>query len=399
MSAPAHSGWFDHMLAVVLGGLVTWGVVAYKDHFGGCGCAFPIKPDFDYPLNGYFGNYAEHPRLAAALRRTFEEGSSIVLLGSSELTTADHPSKPANFFNQQLRVPLLALGHAGNQSFSMHAQLVATGADLSHAKLAILVSPSWFVDKSGLTGTELATFLEYQPSPSLYRDQQRIEAGDPLVHPVSAFMAEHEHELGSAQPVVQWITRNASPTGRWLYGFSQPWSAAIIKATRAEMLRDPVFDTLPVEPARHDPAPAEWDTLYRHAVRDHLAQCTNNKVYVYDAYYAEHVQGQTRQLEPHEFGENREMHDFIVLLDFLKTQHAQPFFILQPLNPYVYTNLKDVGPTMARIRKELDMRDFRYLNLWIDDTADFQPGVLTDVMHLGPLGWYRIDSAMAAYFP
>ena len=25
--------------------------------------------------------------------------------------------------------------------------------------------------------------------------------------------------------------------------------------------------------------------------------------------------------------------------------------------------------------------------------------VLTDVMHLGPLGWYRIDSALAAYFP
>ena len=233
MSAPAHSGWQEHALGIVLAALTTWGLVAYQDPFGGCGCAFPVKPDFDYPLSGYFDNYAQHPRLAAALQRTLEEGSSIVLLGSSELTTADHPSKPPIFFDQQVHVPLLALGHAGNQSFSMHAQLISTGADLHRAKLAILVSPSWFVDRSGLKGTELATFLEYQPSPSLYRVQQRLEAGDPAVGPVATFMAEHEQELGSAQPVAQWITRDASSTGRWLYAFSQPWNAAIVRATRS----------------------------------------------------------------------------------------------------------------------------------------------------------------------
>ncbi|MBP7515936.1 MAG: hypothetical protein KA791_15420 [Flavobacteriales bacterium] len=398
MNTPAHSGWIVHGAALLLGAGVSWLAVSYGGLFDGCGCAFPRKADFEYPLAGYFDNYTQHPRLAAALQRTFEEGSSIVLLGSSELTTADHPSKPANFFNQQLNVPLLALGHAGNQSFSMHAQLISAGADLGRAKLAILVSPSWFVDRSGLRGTELATFLEYQPSPSLYRVQQRVEADDPVVRPVAAFMAEHEHELGSAQPVAQWITRDASVTGRWLYTFSQPWNAAIIHATRAGMLQDPVFDTVSAPP-RQDLAPSTWDSLYARAVQDHLAQCTNNKVFVYDAYYAEHVQGKTRQLEPHAPEENREMHDFIALLDYLKDRHAKPYLILQPLNPYVYTNLKDVDPTMDRIRQELDARDFTYLDLWIDDTADFQPGVLTDVMHLGPLGWYRIDRALAAYFP
>lgn len=398
MNGPAHSGWFVHGAALALSAVVGWSAVSYGGLLDGCGCAFPRKADFEYPLAGYFDNYTQHPRLAAALQRTFEEGSSIVLLGSSELTTADHPSKPAIFFDQQLNVPLLALGHAGNQSFSMHAQLISTGADLGRAKLAILVSPSWFVDRSGLRGTELSTFLEYQPSPSLYRIQRRVEADDPAVRPVAAFMAEHEHDLGSAQPVAQWITRDASVTGRWLYAFSQPWNAAIIHATRADMLRDPDFDNASA-PQRRDPAPSTWDSLYQRAVQDHLAQCTNNKVYVYDAYYAEHVQGQTRLLEPHAPEENRELRDFIGLLDYLKDRHAKPYFILQPLNPYVYTNLKDVDPTMDRIRQELDARGFTYLDMWVDDTADFQPGVLTDVMHLGPLGWYRIDSALAAYFP
>ena len=398
MSVPAHSGWSVHGAALALGAGVSLLIAYYGGLRDGCGCAFPRKPDFQYPLAGYFDNYAQHPRLAAALQRTCEEGSSILLLGSSELTTADHPSKPSIFFNQHLNVPLLALGHAGNQSFSMHAQLISTGADLDRAKLAILVSPSWFVDRSGLTGTELATFLEYQPSPSLYRIQQRMEAEDPLVRPVATFMAEHAHELGAAQPVAQWITRDASATGRLLYAFSQPWNAAIIHATRAGMLRDPDFENVPTSP-RRDLAPSAWDTLYRNAVQEHLAQCTNNKVFVYDAYYAEHVQGRTRLLEPLDPEQNRELHDLIALLDYLKDRHANPFFILQPLNPYVYTNLKEVEPTIDRIRQELDARAFTYLDLWVDDTADFQPGVLTDVMHLGPLGWYRIDSALAAYFP
>jgi len=37
--------------------------------------------------------------------------------------------------------------------------------------------------------------------------------------------------------------------------------------------------------------------------------------------------------------------------------------------------------------------------LWTSDTTRFEPGILTDVMHLGPLGWYRVDSALATYFP
>lgn len=398
MNGPAHSGWLNHGLALVAGALVCVGVVVYWDPFGGCGCAMPPTTDFEFPLHGYFDNYSQHPRLAAALGRTFEEGSSIVLMGSSELTTTDHPAKPVNFFNKELHVPLLALGHAGNQNFSIHAQLLAAGAELANARLAILVSPSWFVDNSGLKGTELAAFLEYQPSPSLYRIQERIEQGDPLTAPVSAYMAEHEAELGSAQPIAQWITRNASPTGRYLYAFSQPWNAAIIHRTRAEMMKEPVHVDEPMSP-RAPVDPIDWHARTTEAAAEHLAQCTNNKVFVNDAYYAEHVQGKTRQLEPLAFEKNRELQDFIGLLNFLTATHAKPYFILQPLNPYVYTNLKEIDPTMARIRQELDARDFRYFDLWVSDTNHFQPGTLTDVMHLGPLGWYRVDSAMATYFP
>ncbi len=398
MNGPAHSGWLNHGLAAGLALSATWLFVGQLDRNGPEQDRVTDRRAIDYPLHGHLLNHGTEPFLAAALAHTFSDGSSIVLMGSSELSTSDHPSKPVNFFNKELHVPLLALGHDGNQSFSIHAQLIATGADLRNARLAILVSPGWFVDKPGLRGTALASFLEYQPSPSLYRIQQRIEQGDPVTMPVSAYMAEHEPELGAAQPITQWITRDASITGRFLYAFSQPWNAAIIQRTRSSMLAE---DRLrPWNPGTRAVFDAdEWQPLYAMSAKEHMAQCSNNSVFVYDAYYAEHVKGRTRTLDIPPMERNRELRDFIALLDYLKTVHARPYFIIQPLNPYVYTNVKELDPLMARIRQELDGRQFSYLDLWVSDTSHFKPGTLTDVMHLGPLGWYRVDSAMASYFP
>lgn len=397
MNGPAHSGWLNHGLAVALVFAGLW-VLYERTEQVEVGSTSPDPGRMDYPLHGYLDNYKGTPYLAAVLAKSLSDGSSIVLLGSSELTTADHPSKPVNFFNDELHVPLFALGHAGNQSFSMHAQLIAAGGDLTHARLAILVSPSWFVDKSGRRGTELAAFLEYQPSPSLYRIQQRVDEGDPWAVPVGTYMAEHAQELGSAQPIVQWITRNASSTGRYLYTFSQPWNAAIIRYTRPQMLGAPSLRPWSPEPRGAFP-PEQWRSLFEKGVAEHLARCTNNRFFVNDGYYAEYVNGRTRILDIWPVEENRELNDFIGLLDFLEAAHAKPYFILQPLNPYVYTNTEELEPTIERIRQELNARDFSYLDLWVHDTADFRPGTLTDIMHLGPLGWYRIDSAMAGYFP
>ena len=397
MIAPAHSGWGTHGMALLAGALVAGGLGWYFHGKGGCGCA-QKREGLTYPLQGYKDNYSTEHYLASMLNRTLTDGSSIVLFGSSELTTEDHPAKPVNFFNTGLGRPLFALGHAGNQSFSMHAQLIASDADLAHARLAILISPSWFLDNAAVNGTELAAFLEYQPSPSLYSTYRRVKAGDTLAAPVGAFLAEHERELGTAQPIALWLARNASATGRWLYAYSQPWNEAIINATSDDMLFSPRLEER--QPASGTiTSPVDWQALYTRAKQDHLAQCTNNRVQVNDAYYAAHVQGRTREVEVHPLDANRELRDFRGFLVYLQAMHARPYFILQPLNPYVYTNLPEMDPTMEVIRGELDRCGFPFLDMWVSDTTRFEPGTLTDVMHLGPLGWYKVDSALAAYYP
>ncbi len=386
-----------HAIALPIAVLASWLLLSGLPFLHEEAPAASVQDTLDYPLHGYLSNFNEHLFLADALASTLTDGSSIVLLGSSELTSADHPSKPFRFFNNELNVPLLALGHADNQGFSMYAQLLATGADLAHARLAIMISPTWFFDDNGKRGTNLASFLEYQPSPSLYRIQYLVQNGDTLATPVATYLYEHLEQLGSTQPVVQWLAREGSWRTRALYLYSQPWYAEIIRRTAPGMLA--AQQVRHWEPKPRQPISAErWKELYDEGVAQHLAQCTNNSVYVYDEYYSEYVKGRTRLLQAAPYGKNREMHDLVRLLDYVKAKHGRPFFVIQPLNPYVYTNLKEVSPAIAWVRNELDQRDMPYLDLWVDDTARFQPGTLTDVMHLGPLGWYRVDSAMNAYF-
>ncbi|MEO8068512.1 MAG: D-alanyl-lipoteichoic acid biosynthesis protein DltD [Flavobacteriales bacterium] len=399
MKGSAASG-SDHLLGLALALAVVVGIAPWRADRK----LIVVDPELTCstqlvrPLQGYLDNYAREPFLSSLLEGTLRDGSCIVLLGSSELTSTDHPAKPVNFFNKELKVPLLALGHAGNQSLSMHAQLVAANVSLEHARLVILVSPSWFVDKSATEGTALAAFLEYQPSPSLYRIQQRIDQGDTLVGPVTRYLAEHRDELGAAQPIIRLMTRDASVVDRARFCFSRPWTRFLVDETKAQMLRVPVLGGTAQPWAMPMIAPERWKELYQAGVQEHLAQCTNNKVFVTDTYYSEYVHGGTRQLDTVPVILNNEFRDFAGLLNYVKASKGEPLFILQPLNPYVYTNLAAVDPTINAIRRELKAHDFDYLDLWVSDTTDFQPGTLTDVMHLGPLGWYRVDSAITAHF-
>jgi D-alanine transfer protein len=351
-----------------------------------------------HPLQGYLANLSTEPWLCALLGQSLRDGGSIILFGSSELTSEEHAAKPVNFFNNQLQVPLLAIGHAGNQCRSIHAQLIAADAPLAASRIAILLSPGWFLGRSAERGTELAAFLEYQPSPALYRIAARAEAGDTAIAPVTDYLVEHAHELGAAQPVVKWLLRDARAFDRWRYCFAQPWDRWRIAASAGPLLADP-----PLRPGlvqwRMPPADSlPWQQLFARARAEHLAACTSNRVFVNDQYYAAYVQGGTKTVDIVPPARSRELRDLRRLLDYLKQQGADPLFVLQPLNPYVYTNLADADATIDEVRGLVKGHGFALLDLWRSDTARFEPGVLTDVMHLGALGWYKVDSALVAHF-
>lgn len=394
MNGVPASGWREHVTAILLAMGVVGAVAGSNDFLRPA--AREASTGLALPLHGHVDNYSREPFLSALLASTLADGSSIVLFGSSELTTKDHPAKPVNFFNEHLGRPLLAIGHDGNQCFAIHSQLISAVADLSKAKIAIMLSPSWFGGTPGSRGTELSCFLEYNPSPSLYRVHQRLLAGDTVVLPVQDYLVRHADDLNMAGPVVKEIIAHGSAIETAKHWFMRPFDAMVVEATRNTMLAAPPMGAAPL--TRSDRDTLDWTALRAAAAAEHLAECTNNRFYINNEYYSTYVNGSTRLLRPLEEKDNQEMRDLVALLDHLKNTNADPLFVLQPVNPFVYEDVREFTSTMDRVKAELDGRGFAYLDLWEEDTAAFEPGVLTDAAHLGALGWYTVDSALMAHF-
>ncbi|MBK6777590.1 MAG: hypothetical protein IPG74_17700 [Flavobacteriales bacterium] len=268
-------------------------------------------------MSGYLDNYRTEPYLSSLLAGTFADGSSIVLFGSSELATEDHPAKPVNFFNKRLKQPLLAIGHDGNQCLSIHSQLITAGGDLSKAKLAILLSPSWFGGTPGKRGTELSCFLEYNPSPSLYRLADRVANGDSLVRPAQQYLLQHANDLSTAEPIVKYLVQSGSTLNTAKYSFALPMTRNLMVRAQPTMMLKPQLQMSSDFSSTATVDVPEWQSLYADAVYAHLSACTNNDVFINDDFYSTYINGDTRLLRPLAIEENREFQDPLALLDYL----------------------------------------------------------------------------------
>ena len=88
---------------------------------------------------------------------------------------------------------------------------------------------------------------------------------------------------------------------------------------------------------------------------------------------------------------NQELKDLKLLVKFLKQNQCKASFIMQALNPYHYNNLKEFNPIMKEIKKTIESNNFPYLNLFVTEGKQFEPGILHDIMHTNDYGWMKIN--------
>ncbi|ETH84372.1 hypothetical protein L559_3507 [Bordetella pertussis STO1-CHOC-0017] len=99
---------------------------------------------------------------------------TLVVLGSSELSSHDLRFVPYRFFPQELKVPTLAYGHAMFQSYGIVSVLEAVADSLTpNTRLVIMVSPAWFASGGQLPRSAFAEHVtgpvgncRARPSPS-----------------------------------------------------------------------------------------------------------------------------------------------------------------------------------------------------------------------------------------
>ena len=119
--------------------------------------------------------------------------------------------------------------------------------------------------------------------------------------------------------------------------------------------------------------------------------CSNNNKGILNDYYTTYVNGWHGTIDVKPISEITELQDLKVLLSYMNRKKVDAIFVMQPLNPYHYTNLEILNPTLIEIQNEIEKHNFPYLDMTITDSNKYELGTLQDIMHLGDLGWIRIN--------
>ncbi|HEX8517498.1 MAG TPA: D-alanyl-lipoteichoic acid biosynthesis protein DltD [Bacteroidia bacterium] len=318
--------------------------------------------------------------------------SNIFLLGSSELT-GESPASPYNFISGNYNTKVKAVGHAGNQCFSIYSQLLANSDRLKDARIVIILSPMWFLSKEA-AGTASPVFLEFNSENFLNRIVQNNPENDferyenkrvsdmfsDFTSPSFALRQMHfEHEssksilhCGLYAPLIM--------ADRMLFSIKS-------RIRPDPFIRSSVKRTKPEAEDRN----INWDSLLTLTKNESLKNMTNNTWGINDDYFSEHIKGNTSKIKIGPAKYNYEMQDLGMLIRLLKENEADASFIILPMNPYYYTNLQEADPLISEMTKTVTEADYNLLNLWVTATSQYEKGTLKDIMHLSDHGWHKVN--------
>lgn len=351
----------------------------------------------------YFGknqilNYYAKP-LQDSLERTISlqsdlESGKIIVFGSSELVL--YPNQkflPQNYFNNELKLPLRAQGNEGQQTFVIMSQLAACDNEAAreHARIVVLLSPSWFTGayENGLT---MPKFLEYMYSGMMNKLYFQSDADDKYRNLISDYVQKN-------------LSLIKDPSFIYKYPLDTLEDNYLDNEIKKIIIQ--AFDNKDINPEviKYKNPKLDYDSLKLEAKRVELSS-TNNIYGINNEYYAQNVAEQVKKgnfpfgimILP-DLNRNQEYQDFLVLLDFLKNYKNKPLFVMQDLHPYAFANNReDANKLMLTIKSKVLEHDFEYLDMWTYNKEDYVMGTLTDIVHMGELGWIKINQKIIDFF-
>jgi D-alanine transfer protein len=316
---------------------------------------------------------------------------SLVVWGSSELTGRDTMGYIThNFFPKQYNIPTLSMGHAGNQCFSILCQIAALNKYTKGRKMVFIISPGWFTSYYA-KGTSTSSFLEFNNSTFL---KSIIHSSVPDIYKnyISDYIYKKRDDINSMGREMKRLMymNNKMNIDYPFYALDHGFTSLFSKEQSSTYFNNYIYKSDSVSSVMY--INTDLDKIKSQAKEDFMNICTNNDVYVNDKYYNLYVKDKDKfvqQIVPREA--NREMDDFNMLVSLISYLEIDAAFIIQNLNPYVYKNLQDMKPIIDELQNITQKHNYPTYNMFTYSTKDYDSGELTDVMHMGNLGWIKVN--------
>ncbi len=347
-----------------------------------------ISVSDDIPTDGVIPNYATGDVAELALLSSIARKDQITLMGSSEFSASDFAS--FQFLPKELNLPTLGFGHAHHQNFSIFCELLAANEYLPQSKLVIFLSPGWFETP----GTNSEAFLEFVPPHFLEKIWMDSSISSAYKIEIGRFIAENENNFsGISKPMQSFLNLYRAEVEKSISTQIQLHLEQMFPAWRKTNRYTYAVQSLaPVAIKKN----YSFDEMKDSLQKVFLTSCTNNSLFVDSSYFRQHLlqaDGSVRRgtVTAIDIQNNREFKDFLLLIDLLQKRKVDCSFVIQGLNPYYYENLSVLNPLIREIVNELEKANFPYLNMFTSTKKEYQPGTLSDVMHLGALGWMKVN--------
>jgi D-alanine transfer protein len=313
---------------------------------------------------------------------------TLVVLGSSELSSHDLRFVPYRFFPDEMKVPTLAYGHALFQSYGILSVLDSLSDSLTpNTRLVIMLSPSWFASGGQLPRS---AFAEHVTGPVWDRLWDKPSTREQLQ---------------------KWVTDNANWGLLWLLANGQ---AAGLKDKFALWLHAAIKPPAPDQPRSKLSVPAHkfvnWPSTAKLSETDWVdledeARVVERKLGGHnpydtrDDYYKQYLEplysparSEFADVDPmtrHELG------DLSRVMALLQKHKVRAFFVLQPFNPKLILDVERFDPVATAITAMCQRYRMGCLDLY---SIPFEPGMLRDDQHLAELGWALADQGIGEYF-
>ncbi|OAE63982.1 teichoic acid biosynthesis protein [Achromobacter mucicolens] len=312
---------------------------------------------------------------------------TLVVLGSSELSSHDLRFVPYRFFPEELKVPTLAYGHAMFQSYGIVSVLESVADSLTpNTRLVIMLSPAWFASGGQLPRS---AFAEHVTGPVWDRlwDQP-----------------------STREQMQNWISDNANWGLLWLIANGQVSELkdklALWWQARKEPAPDKPRSKLSVPAHRYVSWPmsarlnaGQWSRITHEAREVEHTLGGNNPYDVRDDYYQQYL-APLYSPARNEFADvdpitRTELGDLSRVMALLQKRKVKAYFVIQPFNPKLILDVERFDPVVAAITGMCTRYQMGCLDLY---SIPFEPGMLRDDMHLAELGWAMADQGIAEYF-
>lgn len=333
-------------------------------------------------FRGTITNCTEGIQAELELAGSLKNPESITIFGSSELGV--QPYSPYFFLPDSLHIPTVAFGHAHHQSFAMFCELLAMQKEIKKTKICILISPSWFETE----GTYIDAFLEYIRPNFLKSIIQNKKIPQSYKLEIGKYLSRNSNLIDYPSQSIHYLMN--------LYQHRKtPFLNTIIKKQNAGNL-GVRYDVKTAKNTMSKKSEVNWNKIKKNLQNTFISSIKSNSLFIVDEFYTSNL---SYEGHPYRHGKtdnfnrltNQELKDFQLLVELLKKYNCDASFVIQPLNVYHYNDLKNFNEIIPSVVDIIKQNNFPYMNMFVTKKEDYEPGTLTDVMHLGDYGWMKIN--------